>query len=393
MSVRGKVTPMQWNVLKQPYLTLDHRPQYNIWHSLDHTLHFTLSSRSFLIPENIRRFKSVLQMYQLNKVKEFDRRIDTAIFRGAIHSYPNIQFDDMIRTQLIRLSLSKEYRHYIDARYTQGSIKNEKKYQDERNDLKFKSLFSNVRLSESQQMDYKYILILDGTSKPDRFARQLIYGSLNIKEYTQTIDWFYFDLIPFIHYTPFQNVEDLKILFQRLIINQQQHQSSNPHMDFHVKSMIYAGMSYIFKNFTMDYFDCHALHILQIYNELYPQMCSKNAIKSAFNLKFGQKEWKNITKIDHFPLIHALSQDAFESYMIQVFGSKETVDKFEQFQTHITSNKEYMFEVIVHRIHLFYGLHSESGRRFINIIKNDFSFDFDDIGFSPSSDSSSILDY
>ena len=170
--------------------------------------------RSMIYRGNLLRLANVCRLYTVKANKrrsailargQRDRR---AVFRGTLHSMLQHQnASQMLRARLVALSLARP--DLLDARLNGRTVRGHVVAGAEQTDDR---LWRLEKMSDSAQMRYRLVVVPDGTSKPDRLVRQLLYGSTVLKETSVAREQWYFELVPFVHFVPFADEVDLRHL-------------------------------------------------------------------------------------------------------------------------------------------------------------------------------------
>jgi hypothetical protein len=149
----------------------------------------------------------------------WDKKINQLIWRGGTSQRPltgRIGIMNTTNTHLfsrvILCELSQKYPQLIDAKFTL--------YAQGAQDVPYVKQFRGKYLSFEEQLNYKYHVWIDGNSCAySNSGWKLFTSSLVFKPHSNSIQWYYPDLQPFVHYVPVK--ADLSDLLEKLAWVQQ----------------------------------------------------------------------------------------------------------------------------------------------------------------------------
>lgn len=170
----------------------------------------THNNKVLLFPETeylsnrVHLFSAILHA---NSIHTWENKISKAFWRGSTTGGPYCFYWDRFPRPSLIVS-SYYHPEDVDAAFIKGSF-----YVDEEpaktQILRFKSLEDPVPISH--QIQYKYLIAVDGNSWPSSLPWQLLSNSVVLKNDSDYIDWYYEALSPYEHYVPYKNCEDLLV--------------------------------------------------------------------------------------------------------------------------------------------------------------------------------------
>ena len=160
-----------------------------------------------------RDFSSGFTRYPLNNACtsntepiDWDKKKNVAVFRGGLTSCV-VPFENSIRVKSHLLSL--EFPNVLDSVVTKTWPFTYYKNTYTSNGVD-KFFADNVRLTQEQQQQHKYVLHLDGFASAWRIVQEIFYGSVILVPDSQFSDSILTVLTPWVHYIPIK--EDLSDL-------------------------------------------------------------------------------------------------------------------------------------------------------------------------------------
>ncbi|MES2345200.1 MAG: glycosyl transferase family 90 [Chlamydiota bacterium] len=150
-------------------------------------------------PERAEVFKKVKAAALM---QDWKRREEIAFWRGSLSEgfYPHFDWDFKPRPLL--MFFSKHHPDLVDA----GTIENVyfeamgytwKMWMKE-------NYFLREYVPAATQVMFRYLIAIDSTCAPISLQWQLFSGSTVLKAESTLLQWFYQDLIPYVHYVPFR---------------------------------------------------------------------------------------------------------------------------------------------------------------------------------------------
>ncbi len=121
-------------------------------------------------------------------------KLEKAFWRGSSSGIAD--FSNNSRMQVV--SLSQKHPELLDVAFNNICQMEER----QKKELKKKISLQNS-LSQEKQLQYKYLLALDGNCFPGAFFWQLRSQSLIFKEQSEYLEWYYAGLYPNFHYINF----------------------------------------------------------------------------------------------------------------------------------------------------------------------------------------------
>ncbi len=143
--------------------------------------------------------------------KEFpwETKLSKLIWRGstAQHFWKIQEKHLPLLSRLKLCELSESYPELIDAKFTifaQGG-----------DQIPYLKKFEGSKIRFEEQMNYKYHILIDGNVSPySNSGWKLFSNSLLFKPHSKWVQWYFSDLIPYVHYIPVES--DLSDLMEKM---------------------------------------------------------------------------------------------------------------------------------------------------------------------------------
>lgn len=174
-------------------------------------------TRSILFPKSLwseDRENLLKDIQQGSLKKPWENRKKIAFWRGSASSdYHFVHWDLTSRPRVV--IYSHENPLFIDAgllenHYTEGFKSSWQHW------LRHENCFKPF-VSPEEQLQYRYLVAIDGKATPESLTWQLFSGSTVLKTESHLKEWYYAGLKPFIHYLPIDSsIRDLKEKIQWL---------------------------------------------------------------------------------------------------------------------------------------------------------------------------------
>eukprot|EP01083_Nonionella_stella_P120477 361073_1 len=226
-----------------------------------------------------------------------NKTINKALFRGANNAkYRDQLYQALINNTYIYDTITSKY---FDVSMTAGYALTSKQYL-----LKHILHFNNhdTTLSLEEQLQYRYMIVLDGVSVRDSLMYQMQMGAVILKQLTPNYEWWYFDLINGHHWILFENISHLMSIVIN-IVNQVDGYYRSTELNGALSKREYSYLlnhsmtSYTYdtlreitensKAFIDQYLDeasvdCWFIHMIQIYNKYLFDVESLNKSSDEF---------------------------------------------------------------------------------------------------------------
>lgn len=163
------------------------------------------NQRSILLPNallNPGRETTLKKVKQASAMYSWEEKEPIAFWRGSLSEgfYPYFDWDFKPRPLLV--FHSRHNPNFVDAKFTVNS------YFDAMNHLWKKWMkendFTAPFTPPEEQIAYRYLIAIDSTASPASLQWQLFSGSTLLKAESAQQEWFYRDLVPYVHYLPFR---------------------------------------------------------------------------------------------------------------------------------------------------------------------------------------------
>lgn len=174
----------------------------------------------FIIPQDWQLANDNKSYYEINENIEWNKKIPIAIFRGSATGSIEPKFNQRLQISIIDYNWKQTDPDLLDA----GIVSwNSRDKIDSKKQLNFikplemnkLGIYLKNKIPMNEQIKYKYIINIDGHSKPNRTSYLLQTGSLMLvvesKNVIGNISWFDSLLKPYMHYIPIKSdLSDLK---------------------------------------------------------------------------------------------------------------------------------------------------------------------------------------
>lgn len=208
--------------------------------------------RSFVDPKEINRTKLLLN----ESIIPLNSKIPKAIFFGQNSNHHREDLAKLVRKNpnfLVRIKIKRILKNYIWFL--------SKYFFDHEMSL----IYSFDYMGDDLQKNYKYVIVLDGISLPDRFPRQLSYGSVILKQESEFYEFWWDDLIPNKDYIAFKNPAQL---IEMINYFESPQGKSNTTLQSWLQEIAKNGrrkMEQTANIFTEERMACYAINMLQNY--------------------------------------------------------------------------------------------------------------------------------
>jgi len=242
----GKVYTKESNWLQHPFPFFI--SEGTSLHEADGIYPLYLLSRGWLKQEHTRREMWLAECWHRNQVVPFERKRNAIEFRGNNNG--------VARKPIIE-GIHQKY----------GGVEGAKKHGY---DVSFSG--SGNGLNVTQELQYKFTLLIDGISVRDAMHKQSLYGSVHFKDVSVHKEWWYYDLVHQQHVVYYDSVENLTQTVDEYMKTVREYEvngnSTYAAQYAHLRSL--AANMYRFYKENLYYtrnIDCFVIHMLQIYNE------------------------------------------------------------------------------------------------------------------------------
>eukprot|EP01083_Nonionella_stella_P027401 75440_1 len=205
----------------------------------------------------------------------FENKLNKAVFRGG-PTGGDWRYSK--RGQIIIPSTDNNIT-VIDAKYScwrDGQAK--------RNSIPMK--YCTVFTNSTEQMKYRYIILVDGNSVRDAFPKQLGIGSIVLKQKSQFIEFWYPDLINHYHVIEWTDYKELKDIMYNL---------TNNRIDMEKQKQIARNGRYFVDTYLVDScIDAFVIEMMRIYN--YYFFDEESVTKSAYDILINNQTIKALLK-------------------------------------------------------------------------------------------------
>ena len=205
--------------------------------------------------------------------------------------------------------------------------------------------------------------------------RQLIYGSVVLKETSVAFEQWYYDLIPFIHYIPFENAWHLDRLLTLCIDN-----NNSMAVNETLQSIAFSGMYYILDNLSIDRFVDESIGLLSLYCRYYPSMCVSSISSNRRKDKLAKLDWNTMDNLTSLKEMKKLKKDcqfmdSFDNHtkafivdqMLAKVFEKDMISELKlEYSRMLLTNRSMTLNVVAKRINMLYSLLPENERVWTN---------------------------
>eukprot|EP01084_Bolivina_argentea_P267022 453136_1 len=225
-------------------------------------------SRSFLrqIYNLNMQKKKPNEMFNINQYKNeqyfiWKNKKNKAVFRGS----PFLFERDKL-AYFINYNLNNDTSQYFDVKLMDSPIHRKNHAQPskpfcanygDKNTSKCWTSNSDM-LSWTDELKYKYVIVMDGLGVRDAFSRQIQYNSVILKKNSRRKTFWYYDVVDKQHYFIYKNNSDL--------INLMSQFQNGYYTEDELSKIAYNGYKYSEQNFNFDKLDCFTIHMINLYN-------------------------------------------------------------------------------------------------------------------------------
>ncbi len=129
-------------------------------------------------------------------------------------------------------------------------------------------------MSVKDEMEYKYQIIIDGLEVRDAFARQIRYKSVMLKQKSNLKEFWYY------------NLEDKQNVMLWKDVNELMGMVDNFKDDEELNRVAMNGYEFANMYLDVDSINCFMMHMLQIYNEYFFDICSRKITQISKNHEY-----------------------------------------------------------------------------------------------------------